>query len=192
MGQSAQLLIERGADLAVRASSWKDDARRDRRVTPLGYALLFGGASRDKLTLCEARRLSSQLGQEAGPPRAAICNVGCANAMRMEFSANGPVNTPEFGTVTDPVEAKALFEMDGVQHVKPGVRYPALLGVAGWNDPRVAPWQPGKFIAAVQAASGSGKPVLLKALDNGFHREKLVTFFFAPTPARRRPGQPTP
>ncbi len=109
---------------------------------------------------------------------AAICNVGCANAMRMEFSANGPVNTPEFGTVADPVEAKALFEMDGVQHVKPGVKYPAVLGVAGWNDPRVAPWQPGKFIAALQAASASGKPALLKVnYDNGhFTEEKRVTF----------------
>ena len=37
----------------------------------------------------------------------------------------------------DPVEAQALYEMDGVQHVKPGVKYPAVLGVAGWNDPRV-------------------------------------------------------
>ena len=109
---------------------------------------------------------------------AAICNVGCANAMRMEFSPNGPVNTPEFGTVADPVEAKALFEMDGVQHVKPGIRYPAVLGVAGWNDPRVAPWEPGKFVAALQAASASGKPVLLKVnYDNGhFTEEKLVTF----------------
>ncbi len=109
---------------------------------------------------------------------AAICNVGCANAMRMEFSPNGPVNTPEFGTVADPVEAKALFEMDGVQHVKPGVKYPAVLGVAGWNDPRVAPWQPGKFVAALQAASTSGRPVLLKVnYDNGhFTEEKRVTF----------------
>jgi prolyl oligopeptidase len=109
---------------------------------------------------------------------AAIANVGCANAMRMEFSANGPVNTPEFGTVQDPAEAKALYEMDGMQHVKQGVRYPAVLGVAGWNDPRVAPWQPGKFVAALQAASASGKPALLKVnYDNGhFTEEKLVTF----------------
>jgi prolyl oligopeptidase len=109
---------------------------------------------------------------------AAICNVGCANAMRMEFDANGPVNVPEFGTVKDAVEARALYEMDGVQHIKPGVRYPAVLGVAGWNDPRVPPWQPGKFVAALQAASASGKPVLLKVnYDNGhFTEEKLVTF----------------
>jgi prolyl oligopeptidase len=109
---------------------------------------------------------------------AAVCNVGCANAMRMEFSPNGPINTPEFGTVKDPTEAAALYEMDGVQHVKPGVKYPAVLGVAGWNDPRVAPWQPGKFVAALQSASTSGKPVLMKVnYDNGhFTEEKLVTF----------------
>ncbi len=109
---------------------------------------------------------------------AAVCNVGCANAMRMEFSPNGPVNVPEFGTVKDPVECKALYEMDGVQHVRKGVSYPAVLGVCGWNDPRVAPWAPGKFVAAMQADSTSGKPALLKVnYDNGhFTEEKMVTF----------------
>jgi len=109
---------------------------------------------------------------------AAVCNVGCANAMRLEFTANGPVNTPEFGSVKDPLECRALYEMDGVQHVQKGVKYPAVLGVCGWNDPRVAPWQPGKFVAALQAASASGKPVFLKVnYDNGhFTEEKTVTF----------------
>ena len=109
---------------------------------------------------------------------AAICNVGCANAMRLESTPNGPVNAPEFGTVKDPVECRALFEMDGVQHVQKGVKYPALMGVGGWNDPRVPAWQPGKFVAAVQSASTSGKPVLMKVnYDNGhFTEEKVVTF----------------
>ena len=109
---------------------------------------------------------------------AAVCNVGCANALRMEFSPNGPVNAPEFGTVKDPVECQALYEMDGLAHVQPGVRYPAVMGVGGWNDPRVPAWQPGKFVAAVQAASASGKPVLMKVnYDNGhFTEEKQVTF----------------
>jgi prolyl oligopeptidase len=109
---------------------------------------------------------------------AAVCNVGCANAMRLEFSANGPVNTPEFGTVRDPTQCKALFEMDGVQHVKPGVRYPAILGVGGWNDPRVPAWQPGKFVAAMQRANASAKPALMKVnYDSGhFTEEKVATF----------------
>ena len=110
--------------------------------------------------------------------RAAICNVGCANAMRMEFTPNGPVNTPEFGTVKDEAECKALYEMDGVAHVQKGVKYPALMGVGGWNDPRVTAWEPGKFVAAMQTASVSGNPVLMKVnYDNGhFTEEKIVTF----------------
>ena len=110
--------------------------------------------------------------------RAAICNVGCANAMRLEFSPNGPVNIPEFGTVQDAAECRALFEMDGVQHVRDGVKYPAVLGVAGWNDPRVAAWQPGKLVAALQHAAPPGRPMLLKVnYDNGhFTEEKRVTF----------------
>jgi prolyl oligopeptidase len=109
---------------------------------------------------------------------AAVCNVGCANTMRVEFSPNGPVNIPEFGTVKDEAECRALYEMDGLMHVQPGVRYPAVMGVAGWNDPRVVPWQPGKLAAALQKASTSDKPVLLKVnYDNGhFTEDKLVTF----------------
>jgi prolyl oligopeptidase len=109
---------------------------------------------------------------------AAVVNVGVANALRAEFSPNGPVNTPEFGTVKDPVEAQALYEMDGLAHVHAGVRYPAVLGVAGWNDPRVAVWEPAKFVAAIQQRSASGRPALLLVnYDNGhFTEEKSVTF----------------
>ncbi|HSN59820.1 MAG TPA: prolyl oligopeptidase family serine peptidase, partial [Ferruginibacter sp.] len=109
---------------------------------------------------------------------AAICNVGCANALRLEFGANGPVNIPEFGTVKDSIECRALYEMDGMQHVVNGTKYPALIAVAGWNDPRVVPWQPGKFAAAVQNATTSGRPVLMKVnYDNGhFTEDKNVTY----------------
>jgi prolyl oligopeptidase len=109
---------------------------------------------------------------------AAICNVGLANAMRFEFSPNGPPNVPEFGTVKDKAEAAALFEMDGMQHVKAGVKYPAVMGVGGWNDPRVTAWEPGKFIAALQVNNASDRPILMKVnYDNGhFTEEKTVTF----------------
>jgi prolyl oligopeptidase len=109
---------------------------------------------------------------------AAICNVGCANAMRLEFTSNGPVNIPEFGTVKDSVECKALYEMDGVQHVVAGTKYPAVICVGGWNDPRVVAWQPGKFAAALQNATTSGKPVLMKVnYDDGhFTEDKSVTW----------------
>jgi prolyl oligopeptidase len=98
--------------------------------------------------------------------------------MRSEFGTDGPANSKEYGTVKDAVECQALYEMDGVQHVRQGVDYPAVLGVGGWNDPKVAPWQPGKLIAALQNDSSSNRPVLMKVnYDNGhFTEEKIVTF----------------
>ena len=109
---------------------------------------------------------------------AAICNVGNANAMRLEFRAGGPINIPEFGTVKDSIESRALYEMDGMQHVVAGIKYPAVICIGGWNDSRVVAWQPGKFAAALQNASSSGKPVLMKVnYDNGhFTEDKNVTF----------------
>jgi prolyl oligopeptidase len=41
-------------------------------------------------------------------------------------------------------------------------RYPAVLLTTGMNDPRVAPWQPAKMAARLQAATASGKPILLR------------------------------
>jgi len=103
---------------------------------------------------------------------AAISNVSCSNALRMENSPNGQNNTKEFGSVKDSIEAKALYEMDAFQHVKEGVPYPAVICVGGMNDPRVIVWQPGKFAAALQTATSSGKPVLLAVnYDNGHFTE---------------------
>ncbi len=109
---------------------------------------------------------------------AAICNVGTANALRMETAPNGPANIPEFGTVKDSIESRALYEMDGLQHVVKNTAYPAVICVAGWNDPRVLAWQPGKFAAALQNTSVSGKPVLMKVnYDNGhFTQDRDVTY----------------
>jgi prolyl oligopeptidase len=109
---------------------------------------------------------------------AAICNVGVANAMRTEKTPNGPANIPEFGTVSDSTLCRALYEMDGVQHVRKGIKYPAVICVGGWNDPRVIAWEPGKFAAALQNASTSGRPVLMKVnYDNGhFTEDKNVTY----------------
>ncbi len=109
---------------------------------------------------------------------AAVTNVGCNNAIRMENSPNGPGNIPEFGTVKDSTECRALYEMDGTAHVQYGVAYPAIMSVGGWTDPRVIVWQPGKFAAAMQNCSKSGKPVLLKVnYDNGhFTEDKKVTW----------------
>ena len=87
--------------------------------------------------------------------------VPAADTLRSEFTPNGPPNIPEFGTVKTEQGFKNLFMMDSVQHVKKGVAYPAIMISTGLNDPRVSPWEPAKFAAALQA-SGSPNPVLLR------------------------------
>jgi prolyl oligopeptidase len=92
----------------------------------------------------------------------ALIRVGCSNALRMEFTPNGPPNIAEFGTVADPDGFKGLYAMDAYQHVKDGAAYPGVLLTAGINDPRVDPSQPAKMAARLQAATSSKKPVLLR------------------------------
>lgn len=91
---------------------------------------------------------------------AAVPMVGVMNPLRAEQSPNGPVNAPEFGTVKDSAECMALMDMDAYLHVEDDKDYPATLITAGFNDPRVIVWQPAKFAARLQAANGSGSPIL--------------------------------
>jgi prolyl oligopeptidase len=161
---------------ATKPNTWKDF------ISCAEYLIAKGYTSPQKLagtgTSAGGILISRSITARPDLFAAAICNVGCANAMRLEFGSNGPVNTPEFGTVKDSIECRALFEMDGVQHVVGGTKYPAVICVGGWNDPRVVAWEPGKFAAALQNASTSGRPVLLKInYDNGhFTEDKQVTW----------------
>ena len=52
--------------------------------------------------------------------------------------------------------------MSSLAHVRDAVAYPAVLLTTGYNDTRVDPWEPGKMAARLQAATSSGKPVLLR------------------------------
>lgn len=93
---------------------------------------------------------------------AAISAVGVSDTLRFETSPNGPPNVPEFGSVSTLEGFKALYEMDSYHHVKAGTKYPAVLLTTGLNDPRVDSWQAAKMTARLQAATASGKPVLLR------------------------------
>lgn len=93
---------------------------------------------------------------------AALDVVGVSNALRSEFTPNGPPNVPEFGTVKNQVGFKALYAMDAYQHVVNGTRYPAVMLITGYNDPRVSSWELAKFAARLQQASSSGRPILLR------------------------------
>ena len=100
---------------------------------------------------------------------AAIDVVGCSDMLRIETTANGVPNIPEFGSVKTEKGFKALYEMSTYHHVQDRTAYPAVLLETGANDPRVDPWQMAKMAARLQAATSSDKPVLLRIEYHGGH-----------------------
>ena len=142
-----------------KANTWKDAISSAEYLAGNGYTspgkIAINGASAGGIMVGRAITERPDLFAAAMP------QVGTMNPLRGETTPNGPVNVPEFGTVKIPAECRALMSMDPYLNIHDGVSYPAALVTAGINDPRVIAWQPAKFAARLQAASSSGKPVLL-------------------------------
>lgn len=94
--------------------------------------------------------------------RVVLDDVGISDTLRSETEPNGPPNVPEMGSSSTEEGFHALYSMSGYAHVHDGTPYPAVMFTTGANDPRVASWQMLKMAARVQAASSSGRPVLLR------------------------------
>ena len=97
-------------------------------------------------------------------PESAVLNI-----LRYEYSTGGKTQAADFGALDDINDYFSMMESDPLLHIQNGVRYPAMLIVTGWEDQRVSSWQSGKFAAAAQKATSSGKPVLMKVNYNGGH-----------------------
>ena len=101
--------------------------------------------------------------------RAVVSGVGIYDSLRFELTANGAFNIEELGTVKDPALFRALYAYSPYHHVADGAAYPAILLTTGANDPRVDPYNSRKMTARLQAASSSGRPILLRASDDVGH-----------------------
>lgn len=100
---------------------------------------------------------------------AMIIRVAVTNFLRFEFTENGPPNIPEFGSTTTEEGFKGLNIMDSYTKVRDGVNYPAVMLTTGLNDPRVVVWQATKMAARLQAATASGKPIILRVEEQAGH-----------------------
>ena len=96
----------------------------------------------------------------------AISQVGFSDMVDLENMPNGPGNVPEFGSVKTPDGFRDLFAMSAYDHVV-AAPYPAMILTTGLSDLRTAPWQVAEMAARLQAATTSGKPVLLRADTQG-------------------------
>ncbi len=101
--------------------------------------------------------------------RAVASMVGIYDMMRIELDPNGAFNVTEFGSVTDAAQFRAMLAYSPYQHVRDGVRYPAVFMATGTHDGRVNPAQSRKMIARRQAATASGLPVYLSISEKSGH-----------------------
>lgn len=101
--------------------------------------------------------------------RAVVGFAGIYDTLRHHLFPNGAYNVPEYGSVDNPQQFRALYAYSPYYNVKKGVAYPAVLLVTSENDPRVAPWQSWKFGAALESATSSGRPVLVLTHRTGGH-----------------------
>jgi prolyl oligopeptidase len=150
----------RAGMIATKPHTWEDFIACGRSLIDNRYtspAHLAGeGTSAGGITI--GRAITSQPHLFA----AALDVVGVSNALRSEFTPNGPPNIPEFGSVKTQAGFRALYAMDAYQHVVPGTAYPAVMLITGYNDPRVSSWEPAKFTARLARATTSGRPILLR------------------------------
>jgi prolyl oligopeptidase len=98
-----------------------------------------------------------------------ISHVGIYDMLRVELSSNGAFNIPEYGTVKNEEQFKALYAYSPYHRVNDGEKYPAVLFLTGANDPRVDPMQSRKFTARLQAANASNTPILLRTSAGSGH-----------------------
>jgi len=113
--------------------------------------------------------MGAMIAQHPDLTRTAVSFVGMYDMLRSELSPNGSFNIPEFGTVKDPEQFKALYAYSPYHGVKDGVPYPAVLFLTGANDPRVDPMHSRKMTARLQAATSSGLPILLRTSASTGH-----------------------
>jgi len=106
--------------------------------------------------------------------KAVVSHVGIYDMLRVELSPNGAFNVTEFGTVKDPAQFKALYAYSPYHHVVDGGVYPAVMLLTGINDGRVEPHHSLKMAARLQAASVSGKPVLLRVAGDAGHGQGMA------------------
>jgi prolyl oligopeptidase len=134
----------------------------DRKYTSHAKLSLMGGSNGGLL-------MGAMIAQHPELARAVISAVGIYDMIRVELDPNGSFNVTEFGTVKNPDQFKALYAYSPYHHVVKGTAYPAVLMLTGATDGRVNPLHSRKFAAALQAATSSDRPILLRTNKTSGH-----------------------
>jgi prolyl oligopeptidase len=150
----------KAGQLANKPNTWRDLIAVCEELIAKKYTspqhLAIGGRSAGGITVGRAMTERPELFA------AVVDGVGWSNPLRYVVEQDSYTEEPEWGAITDPEGFRHLKTIDSYHSVKDGTRYPAVLLTTGVTDPRVAPFHVAKMTARLQAASSSGKPILLR------------------------------
>jgi prolyl oligopeptidase len=134
----------------------------DRKYSSPDHLAIMGGSNGGLL-------MGAALTQRPDLFRAVVSFVGIYDMLRVELDPNGAFNVTEFGSVQDPAQFRALYGYSPYHRVTDRTAYPAVFFATGENDHRVNPMQSRKMTARLEAASSSGRPILLRTSASAGH-----------------------
>jgi prolyl oligopeptidase len=100
---------------------------------------------------------------------AVVCAVPLLDMVRYHLFGSGRTWVPEYGCAEREEDFRYLYAYSPYHRVRPGTAYPALLMMAAQHDDRVDPLHARKFMAALQNATASAAPVLLRVEQSAGH-----------------------
>jgi prolyl oligopeptidase len=129
---------------------------------------IFGGSNGGLL-------VGAALTQHPEKYGAVVCSAPLLDMVRYEQFGMGANWSGEYGTASDPAEFEWLYAYSPYHHVTDGVAYPAVVFTVFDGDTRVDPLHARKLCAALQHATSSGKPVLIRRELNVGHASRAVS-----------------
>jgi prolyl oligopeptidase len=100
---------------------------------------------------------------------AAVAEVGVLDMLRFHKFTIGWAWTSDFGDPEDPEQYRCLRAYSPLHNLHQGERYPATMLLTGDHDDRVVPGHSFKFAAALQAAQGGDRPILIRVETSAGH-----------------------
>ena len=103
--------------------------------------------------------------------RAVLCGFPDVDILRFPFYTenNSPPALLEYGDSRSPEHFEAIRQYSPYQNVRDGTAYPAIMFTGGDLDTRVPPQGVLKFTAALQAATTSDRPIILRYHEKAGH-----------------------
>ncbi|MGW0807998.1 prolyl oligopeptidase family serine peptidase [Nonomuraea sp. NPDC002799] len=110
---------------------------------------------------------------------AAVCSDSVTDMLRYQHFGLGHLWRAEFGTAEDPDQFATLLSYSPYHRVRPGTAYPATLLTCPRADPRVDSLHTRKMTAALQHATTSGRPILLRCESGVGHGPRALDRWLA-------------